>query len=102
MSFSHFLGPARGATLELGSAGPVAAALFGEYQSRILITLEPSNLENLTAIASKHGVDIVRLGMVSGDQLRIRWGDRILIDEPVAALEDIWRQSLARSFQSQT
>jgi phosphoribosylformylglycinamidine synthase II len=102
MSFSHFLGPARGATLELGSAGPVAATLFGEYQSRILITLEPSNLENLTAIASKHGVDIVRLGMVGGDRLRIRWGDRILIDEPVAALEDLWRHSLARSFQSPT
>jgi phosphoribosylformylglycinamidine synthase subunit PurL len=100
MSFSHFLGPARGATLELVSKGSVAAALFGEYQSRILLTLEASNLGRLTAIASKHGVEILQLGIVGGDRLRVQLGDQTLIDEPVAALEDLWRHSLARCFQS--
>jgi phosphoribosylformylglycinamidine synthase subunit PurL len=99
MSFSHFRNPHHGATIELPAVGSPAALLFGEYQSRILVTLTSDKLARLREIAADQGVEVTPLGITQGDRLRIQLGEQIAIDESVAALEDIWRHSLGRFFQ---
>lgn len=100
MCFSHFRGPERGATIDLPVAAATRASLFGEYQSRILVTLEARNLPRLTQVAAAHQVELFSLGTTGGERLSIRAGTGKLIDEPVAVLERIWRQSLGNYFQS--
>ena len=50
----------------------MADTLFGEAQSRIVVSLEPSRLPELERIASHHRVPVVRLGGVGGDRFVIR------------------------------
>jgi phosphoribosylformylglycinamidine synthase len=47
------------------------ATLFGESQSRVVISYDPANAEALEKMAGEGGVELVRLGKVVRDQLRI-------------------------------
>jgi len=99
MSFSNFHAAGRGARLSLPAADFPAGVLFGEYQSRILVTLEEVHWEALQKIAAGYGVELLRLGTTGGDRLTIQDGSSTLIDEPVAELESIWRHSLGQYFK---
>jgi len=99
MSFSNFQAASRGAHIKLAAADFPAGALFGEYQSRILVTLDEAHWGALQKIAEGHGVELLRLGTTGGDRLTIQNGGSILIDEAVAELEGIWRHSLGQYFQ---
>jgi phosphoribosylformylglycinamidine synthase subunit PurL len=70
------------------------ALLFGEYQSRILVTLEEENLLQLRTIASDHLVTLLLLGKVGGSQLKLSQGNRVLIQKEVAEMEKVWKNSL--------
>jgi len=73
-----------GATVEL----PVtAAALFGESQSRIVLTASPENAEKILA----SGLPVTRLGVTGGNQLRI---GRLAWD--VARLRKVWWNAIGR------
>jgi len=99
MSFSNFQGAERGAHIDLGAADFPAGVLFGEYQSRIIVTVDETHWGALQKIAAGHGVGLLRLGTTGGDRLTIQDGSSILIDEAVAELESIWRHSLGQYFQ---
>jgi phosphoribosylformylglycinamidine synthase len=99
MSFSSFRNPAHGATIRLPAAASPGAALFGEYQSRILVTLELKGWKRLEAIAAKNTIGLLKLGAVGGDRLRIELDGQMIVDEPVAEVEDIWRRSLGHYFE---
>ena len=58
MAFSNFGKPALGAQIEIAGGVPVENLLFGEYQSRILVTLREEDLRALKAIARKHSVSL--------------------------------------------
>jgi phosphoribosylformylglycinamidine synthase len=45
------------------------AAMFGESQSRIVVSLREVDLPELQAIAGKHRVPVTKLGTVGGDRL---------------------------------
>ncbi len=64
-----------GADLDLGvltsTAGRVGA-LFGEDQSRIILTVEPSNVQALQRIASVHHVAITEIGKLGGTAISFR------------------------------
>jgi phosphoribosylformylglycinamidine synthase II len=94
MTFSHLRKPAIGATIELPVSYCPEALLFGEYQSRILVTLEKGNLLQLRKIASKHSVTLLLLGKVGGSQLKLNQGNRVLIQKEVAEMEKVWKNSL--------
>ena len=57
------------------------AVLFGESQSRILVSLAPQRWEALAALAAEHGVPLHRLGTTGGERVRIA----PLLDVPLAA-----------------
>jgi phosphoribosylformylglycinamidine synthase len=100
MSFSHFRSPARGCDIELPGQRSPEVLLFGEFQSRILVTLEGASLEDLKALCRRHRVEFLVLGRIGGDRLRIRTGSQTWIDEPVATLEGCWKPVLDHWFQS--
>jgi phosphoribosylformylglycinamidine synthase len=99
MSFSSFSTARRGVCINLAAADFPAGVLFGEYQSRILVTLDEAHWGALQKIAAGHGVELLRLGTTGGNRLTIQDGSSILIDEPVVELESIWRHSLGQYFQ---
>ena len=76
--------------------------LFGEQQSRIIITVHPSDEIQAGEIAQKHGVAMKRLGDTGGTNFVIRANDQVLLDEPVEALKDIWDNALPKYFHVQS
>ncbi len=60
----------KGMEIELDSAAP-HAALFGEDQARYLCSVAPDNANLFAANAEGAGVSCLRIGTVSGDELKI-------------------------------
>ncbi|MBI4336389.1 MAG: phosphoribosylformylglycinamidine synthase subunit PurL [Chloroflexi bacterium] len=67
------------------------AALFGEAQSRIVVSVPPRKLRTLERLAQQHDVPLVRLGRVGGEQLVVPG----LLTVPVAELAAAWCGGLA-------
>lgn len=70
------------------------AALFGESQSRIVITCATTDSEVVLNAASKASVPATRIGTIGGD--RVRFAD--VIDLPLETVGEIW----LNSFQTAT
>jgi len=100
MCFSHYKKPSVGAEVRLSQSAALESLLFGEFPSRILVTVEPENLSSLRRIAEKNQTDFLMLGQVSGTHFRIQAGEEVIIDKPVSLLEDTWRSSIGRRFQT--
>jgi hypothetical protein len=70
--------------------------LFGEGAGRVLVSLSPSNLSALMAVAGRFGVQVQVLGSVGGDRLVIAAdGEGVhgpWIDVSVDALARVWRR----------
>ncbi len=108
-------GEARGADVNLqgtgcgsaagASSGAVAKAgadirkdvlLFGESQSRIIVSCSPENAGRICEVAKKHGAPAVVIGSVGGRKLTISVGDKApLVCSDTADLEKPWREVLA-------
>ncbi|MBD48186.1 MAG: phosphoribosylformylglycinamidine synthase II [Dehalococcoidia bacterium] len=65
------------------------AALFGEAQSRIVVSVKPQNFEAIWNMANDIEVPIVELGRVHGSAFRL-----VDIDLPVKCLEEAWKQGI--------
>ena len=80
------------------------AALFGEKQSRIVVSLDSADLPKLADLSRSRGVPLLSLGRAGGDRLVLRVGDEATndgsnggppaIDLPVERISDVWTQSL--------
>ena len=78
--------------------------LFGEKQSRIVVSLDSAYLPRLADLARSRGVPLLSLGRTGGDRFVLRVGDEATndgsnggppaIDLPVERISDIWNQSL--------
>ena len=68
-------------------------AMFGEGQSRIVVTLPPERWPRLEAMAAVSNVPLLRLGTTGGD--RFKWAP--LLDLPVGEISDAWRQGLGEA-----
>ena len=75
------------------SHSDVAAALFNESQSRIVISVALENLERAMSILREANVPFQQLGKVGGDQLRVQVGDQNLA-WAIADLYDDWWNSI--------
>ena len=71
------------------------AALFGEAQSRIVVSLSADRLGALESMCADEGVPWARLGRVGGDSFEI--GD--LIDASVSELDGVWRYAIERALE---
>jgi phosphoribosylformylglycinamidine synthase len=88
-----------GARVELDGAMRPDALLFGESASRIVLGVRPEAVEQVQAIARRHGAPCRVLGTVGGDALEIRGGGGALRVE-VKALRERWQRGLERLLQS--
>ena len=71
-----------GATVRLPAGLPPALALFSESQGRVVVSLEPQDMDILEQICQTQKVPFQRLGTVGGDRLAIEH----MVDVPVAEL----------------
>jgi phosphoribosylformylglycinamidine synthase subunit PurL len=78
---------------EVGTDGRLDAALFGEGQSRIVVSCAPDKADELGALARQESVPLTRLGCVGGDRLTI--GD--ILDVALADLTHAYREGLPRA-----
>ena len=66
---------------EIGVEGRWDAALFGERQSRIVISAVPGNVNEVRRMAEKARVPVTGLGVVGGDRLTIGDGINLSLEE---------------------
>jgi len=90
--------PHLGATVSFDDAVPAEYALFNERGARAVVTVSPTNLAAVLAIARQYGVAARELGQVTrGDAFRIERKGRVVIESPVDLLRDAWANSLERT-----
>jgi len=74
--------------------------LFGESQSRIVISVKPESAEKLRAAGRTLGVPVTKLGIVGGNSLSIADNRLDQFDQQlalsVAEMEDGWRNAIGR------
>ncbi|NGZ09273.1 MAG: phosphoribosylformylglycinamidine synthase subunit PurL [Nitrospira sp. LK70] len=77
------------------------AVLFGESQSRVVVSAKPAHRQPIVDHARRFGVPIEIMGTVTGGRLIVSVGDEgstePAIDQPVAMLHDRWVSSLERA-----
>jgi phosphoribosylformylglycinamidine synthase len=74
----------------------VDGLLFGETQSRIVISCHPESFNQIKNLAHKNKAPLVKLGKVEGDKLIIGMNGKVLIDIGLDELEKLWRRGLSR------
>ena len=86
-----------GASVRLAEFGALRtdALLFGETQSRIVISCAEADAAKIFAIAGQRGVPCARLGTVGGDSLRVTTADGEL-SWRTTDLFDVWWNAIGR------
>lgn len=87
-----------GAEVDLSplSAGRLDALLFGEAQSRIVISCAPGEEQALRTTAEKHGMQLLRIGNVAGIDLVIKCGGREIIRLGRKVMSDTYEDTIPR------
>ena len=83
-----------GATLELESTLRKDALLFGETQSRIVISFSKEKIDEIEDLAMTFPVDFSLIGKVGGSHLLIRVNGEEIVKQEIAVLKEIWKSSL--------
>jgi phosphoribosylformylglycinamidine synthase len=73
----------------------LAATLFGESASRVVLAVDPRDLDEVLDSAERFGINAVQIGRTGGDVLRIRVGRDVVVECAVAEAERRWSQALA-------
>jgi phosphoribosylformylglycinamidine synthase len=87
-----------GATIDLSAIKDVRldALLFGETQSRVVITCKPLDAVKVVERAKLMGVPAVQIGKVGGDKLTVKTASGEF-SAPLTELHDAWWNSIARA-----
>ncbi|NQW17817.1 MAG: phosphoribosylformylglycinamidine synthase subunit PurL [Chloroflexi bacterium] len=80
-----------GATIDAELSGRWDAALFGEQQSRIVVTVDTNHASQLEAIAAQHGAPAIRIGTTGGKTLTMSG----LLDVLLTQLTSTWDNGLS-------
>ncbi|MDH7577021.1 MAG: phosphoribosylformylglycinamidine synthase subunit PurL [Bacillota bacterium] len=90
-----------GARVEIPLEGREDALLFGEAQSRVIVTCTPRHLSQVEELAQKAGVPCRVLGKVGGNCLIIQDAatKRVLVNLAVKEMEKRWRGSISRMME---
>jgi phosphoribosylformylglycinamidine synthase subunit PurL len=89
-----------GAEIDLNAGDtPAATVLFNESQSRIVISVEPENLQKTMSMLQEGQIPFQQLGRVGGDQLRIRVGNEEF-SWSVGDLYDDWWNAIRLAVES--
>ena len=83
-----------GAKLNFQSPLRPDALLFGESQSRIVVSFPKHQQDQMETEAHEAGVDFEVIGQVGGPDLTVLVNNREYIREPIKELKDIWENAL--------
>lgn len=87
-----------GANVHLVDGNPAEFSLFNERGARAIVSVSPTKLAAVLAIARQYNVAAQEIGQVTcGDAFRIEHKRRAVIDSPVETLRDAWANSLERT-----
>jgi phosphoribosylformylglycinamidine synthase len=75
------------------------ATLFGESASRAVVSVEAARAAELLVLAKQAGVPAAVIGRTGGDRIRLSVDGRRIIDESLAAAEQVWATTIARYFE---
>jgi phosphoribosylformylglycinamidine synthase len=91
---------ARGIDVELADEIGTAPLLFGETQSRVVVSCRPNDWERIAGIAAEHGVPATRIGTVGAAGGRIRIATRGgTVDAAVAELAAVYESAIPRRME---
>ena len=79
------------------------AYLFGESQSRIVVTIDETGWSKMESLCREHGVMITSLGWVEGERLSIRaeGQDSPLMDLSVEEMRSAWYGGIPKALQTE-
>ena len=83
-----------GAEVEIPAGSRLDGMLFGETQSRILLSLPRASLARLEKICEEREAPLAVLGKVGGSRLKITVGGETALQATVAELRKPWRDAL--------
>jgi phosphoribosylformylglycinamidine synthase len=89
--------PGRGCVLDLEDDIRPDALLFGESQSRILLSASADLLPKLLGLAKEKGVPARVIGRTGGEELVIRQSGQEVLHLPIERLFEAWKNSLPKS-----
>ena len=85
-----------GAAVELNGTMRADALLFGESQSRIVISFAENDLKSVESLADAAKVPFSVVGTVGGPRFQVKIDGTETLNEDISVLEDIWKNSLSR------
>lgn len=88
-----------GARINTATQMRLDALLFGESQSRILVSCSPGDLSRVKEIARAQDIPFEVLGRVESERLVIQVNDKGVIDLGLEEIEQRWRGAIARYMQ---
>ena len=88
-----------GASIHLQEDIRTDALLFGESQSRFMISIKSRNRERVIEFLEKNGIIFQELGMVGGKDLTIQIKEKEVIKAPIQDLKSIWQGALECQLQ---
>jgi len=75
------------------------ALLFGESQSRILISLEDKDQDDFESMAQKRGIPFSIIGKTGGEKISVKHHGKTIIDIPVQKAFSFWKNSIPNHFK---
>jgi phosphoribosylformylglycinamidine synthase len=95
-----FLSPKKtGFSLDLQDKIRYDALLFGETQSRIVVSAKKQNIQKLLSLAKKRKVKATVLGKTGGERIKISCAEQKIIDIPVDEAYRAWKQAIPEIFK---
>jgi phosphoribosylformylglycinamidine synthase subunit PurL len=88
-----------GCAVDLDDRIRTDALLFGETQTRIVVTVRPNKVKELLALAKKRGVKAKEIGKVGGKSLIVRARKREVLKVPVEKAFKAWKNSIPDRFK---
>jgi phosphoribosylformylglycinamidine synthase len=85
-----------GVQVARGDGVNVAAALFGESASRVVVSVVPEHVTTVLQRASAGKVPARVIGQTGGNRLRIAVAGAVAIDQPADEAERVWSSSIDR------
>lgn len=86
-----------GATITLKDALPIDRLLFGEDQSRVVVSVRPGFEVMLAQLAINNGIKSEIIGKVGGDRFVVSTPEGTPIDLPLSEVRDRWSKGFERA-----
>lgn len=84
----------KGAEVDLEDKIRVDALLFGETQSRIIITVDKGKVDRLQKMADDIDVPVTVIGKVGGDRLIVRHKSEVRLDASLMEMNEAWKKAI--------